>query len=684
MRVLRPGTPTLPGPAAGRRHGCSLTRVGPHDVSQLSHSPSQSRRAVLRIRDFRRLWVGQLFSGLGDWMGFLAVTAMAATFFSSYAAQSYAIAGVLLMRVLPALALSPLAGFIADRVDRRWTMIVGDIARGVLFATIPLVGTLWWLLVVTILTEAISLIWGPAKDATLPNLVPADRLMTANQISLATTYGSALPGALLFTVLTAVGRAFPSVFAWTPRGAIDVSIYADALSFVVSAVAIWGLTSIPKGPAAADGSANVVRVVVDGWKYVTTTPLVRGLVLGVIGAFGAGGVVMGLARVYVSDLGGGNPAYGTLFGAVFLGLALGMWSGPVVLGGIPRRRLFGLSLTMAGLMLTPLALIPSFVSAALFAILVGFFAGSAWITGVTMLGLEVPDALRGRTLAFVASMVRIVLSLVLVIGPATAAVIGHVDFGPVSTSGRPMVSYGGAAVAMLLAALALTTVGAVSYRQMDDRKGISLWQDLKHSFSGWPGAYSPSGVFVAIEGIEDAGTSGQARMLSEWLTAQGHEVVLTGEPGGTGIGRRLRELVTDRDADSRPAPRTEALLAVADTAQHVTDVIAPALARGAVVVSDHYIDAALASAHARGEPDRQAETVARWATQDLRPHLTVLLDAAGPGVDETMRQRLPELAGGEPEHYLVLDARSDPEDLAGRIRATLQPLLAPAGRNPHG
>ena len=668
----------------------------PAESQELSHAPSQSWRAVLRIRDFRRLWVGQLFSGLGDWMGFLAVTAMATTFFTTYTAQSYAVASVLLMRVLPALALSPVAGYVADRVDRRQTMIYGDIARGVLFVTIPLVGTLWWVMVVTVLTESISLIWGPAKDATVPNLVPARRLMTANQIGLATSYGSALPGALLFAVLTAVGRAFPALFSWTPRGAVDVAVYFDGLSYLVSAVAIWKLTSIPKGPAAGrDGSANVVRVVVEGWRYVATTPLVRGLVLGVVGAFGAGGVVMGLARVYVSDLGGGDPAYGVLFGAVFLGLALGMWGGPFILRGIPRRRLFGLSLTLAGVMLIPLALIPSFVSAGIFAVFVGLFAGSAWITGFTMLGLEVPDAIRGRTLAFVASMIRMVLSLVLVIGPVTAALIGHVDLGPVSTSGRSMISYGGAAVAMLLAGIVLTVVGLVSYHQMDDRVGVSLWQDLKHAFLAWPGSYAPRGLFVALEGGAGAGTTAQAALLADWLVAQGYEVVLTREPDDGGIGERLSDLVDGPDTGPVGA-RTRALLSAAGEADRVERVVLPALRRGAVVISDHYVDSTLAHA-GDGEPVRQVEGVARWATDDLRPHLTVLLDRppaaersatapdAGPGQDpasrERERQRFLELAGGEPEHYLVLDADGEPAEIADKIRTRLAPLLAQATRS---
>ena len=85
----------------------------------------------------------------------------------------------------------------------------------------------------------------------------------------------------------------------------------------------------------------------------------RGLVIGIVGAFAAGGVVIGLARTFVADLGGGDPGYGVLFGTVFLGLGLGMWRGPRLLQGLSRRRLFGLSLTAPGLLLFPLALVPA-------------------------------------------------------------------------------------------------------------------------------------------------------------------------------------------------------------------------------------------------------------------------------------------------------------------------------------
>ena len=117
-------------------------------AGEIRHAPAHSLKAVLRIRDFRLLWIGLGLSSLGDWLGLLALTALANEMAGpSYAAKNFAIAGVLFLRVLPALVMAPIAGWIADRLDRRVTLIWGDYVRGALFLTIPLVGTLWWVCV---------------------------------------------------------------------------------------------------------------------------------------------------------------------------------------------------------------------------------------------------------------------------------------------------------------------------------------------------------------------------------------------------------------------------------------------------------------------------------------------------------------------------------------------------------
>jgi len=212
-----------------------------------------------------------------------------------------------------------------------------------------------------------------------------------------------------------------------------------------------------------------------------------------------------------------------------------------------------------------------------------------------------------------------------------------------------------------------------------------------------PAVYSDSGLFVALEGGEGAGKSTQARLLRDWLVAAGHEVVLTFEPGDTPAGRRIREIVLDPETGELD-DRTEALLYAADKAEHVASVVWPALERGAVVVTDRYVDSTLAYQGAgRAIPAAELEHVARWATGDLRPHLTVLLDLApeqgmqrfqgrdrieGESLEFHCRVRdsFRHMAESEPGRYLVVDATRAPEEIADRIRGRVEQLLdAPEG-----
>jgi dTMP kinase len=477
------------------------------------------------------------------------------------------------------------------------------------------------------------------------------------------------------------------------RGAVDVALYLNGLSFIVSGLVIATLHAIPRGPADVHGEGNVVAAVLHGWSYVARTRVVRGLVIGMAGAFAAGGVVVGLARTYVADLGGGDAGYGVLFGAVFTGMGLGLWRGPRLFRKASRRRVFGAALTGCGIVLFPLALVPHLPVVAVLAVVVGFLAGAAWVTGMTLLGLEVPDEVRGRTFAFVGSLIRLSLALVLAAAPLLAGVIGAHRF---EVAGN-VLEYNGAAFTFLIAAVLMTVVGVASYRQMDDRRGVPLLTDLRNAFTGSPGVYAATGVFIALEGGEGAGKSTQARELSRWLTAEGYDVVLTHEPGDTTVGKQLRGIVLD-PATGEINHRTEALLYAADKAEHVERVVVPALARGAVVVTDRYVDSTLAYQGAgRDLTERELEKVARWATGDLRPHLTVVLDlppqtgltrfeerdrieAESIDFHERVRQAFLRLASAHSEHYLVVDARQPVDQIAAAVRERVKPLLEQAVR----
>jgi dTMP kinase len=379
-------------------------------------APAQDvTRSVLSIKPFRKLWNSMVFSSLGDWLGLLATTALAQQLSGgSYSTANFAIAGVFIARLLPAVFLGPLAGVLADRFDRRRLMVTVDILRAALYISIPIVGTYFWLYAAMILVECLTLFWSPAKEATVPNLVPREKLESANQVSLLAAYGTAPVAAVLFTILSLLSSAIATVAPSFKGNSVDIALYINAISFLFAAVTIWGLKEIPSNSKAdKQAEESIIAALVHGWRTVSESKIIRGLIIGMVGAFSAAGAVIGLARTFVGDLGGGDAAYGVLFGAVFTGLALGIAVGPKVFSQFSRRRLFGASLTTSGLFLILLSLITNFTVSIFITIILGAFAGITWVTGFTMLGMEVKDEVRGRTFAFVQSLIRITLVAVL-------------------------------------------------------------------------------------------------------------------------------------------------------------------------------------------------------------------------------------------------------------------------------
>jgi dTMP kinase len=668
-------------------------------------APEHDVAAVLRILPFRRLWLALGGSSFGDWLGLLATAALAKNLAGgSYTAENFAIAGVFILRLAPAVLLGPLAGAFADRLDRRWTLVLGDVLRGLLFLTIPLVGTLGWLYTATVLIECLALFWMPAKDATVPNLVPHKRLETANQISLVATYGTAPLAAIVYAGMALVTGTLTDFVPWFTLDPISVAIYVNAATFIVSGLVILRLDIPPTPGREQTRESSVLATIVDGWRFVGRTPVVRGLVIGMLGAFGAAGFVVGLSQTFVQDLGAGQAGFGVLFGAVFVGLAAGMWLGPRLLEGFSRRRLFGLSLICAGAFLVALALVPHIVAAVLFTTAIGACGGIAWVTGYTLLGLEVDDEVRGRTFAFLQSAARVVLVLVLAAGPAIAAPIGThtIQLGP-----NFSLTYNGAAWVFLLSGVLCLGLGVTAYRQMDDRRGVPLLADLLSAWRARAALRAAAGAvprrvlpgyLIAFEGGDGAGKSTQARLLSEWLrNEEGHDVLLTREPGATQLGVRLRELLLS--ADHAVDPRTEALLFAADRADHVAAQVRPAMERGEIVVTDRYADSSIAYQGAGRDLDGDdIANLSQWATDGLLPDLTVLLDipsefarvrrasdtvrngedrleALSAEFHERVRTRFLELARAEPARYLVIDATLPREEVQERIRGRVRDLL---------
>jgi dTMP kinase len=592
-----------------------------------------------------------------------------------------------------------LAGAFADRFDRRKTMVVVDIIRFGLFASIPIVDNLIWLFVAQFLIEAFTLFWIPAKEAAVPNMLRKDQLEQANQLSLVTTYGlTPVLAAIVYAVLNSAGGRVGAVLPGVDQ--VDLALYLNALTFLVAAVVIWRLPSISGRRAAGTSGVtgdkeSFLGSLAHGFSFAGHTPLVRGLIVGITGAMAAAGVIIATGQAFANALGGGQSAYGLLFGAVFVGLGTGIAFGPSIARDLARERIFGVAIVGAGAMVLFMSWTFTLWIALLLVVLMGFFAGIAYLAGFTLLGTEVKDEIRGRTFAIVQSLVRAALILSLAVVPFGVGLIGQhkVDLG-IAT-----VPVTGERVMLFVAGLMALGVGLLAYRQMDDGRPVPLLADVVTALRGDTTArrrLAGGGVFIAFEGGEGGGKSTQVRRLQEWLTNEGLVARATFEPGATPSGAGIRAIVLDR-AHTGIASRSEALLYAADRAQHVHDVLRPALDAGEVVISDRFVDSSLAYQGAgRTIPLDDVRMLSRWATEDLQPDLTVLLDlppeiglarARGRAVADRLesesldfhqrvRQTFRALAEAAPDRYLVVDARQAPDEIAAVIRVRVAELLS--------
>jgi dTMP kinase len=320
-------------------------------------------RSVLAIRGFRRLWGVTYLCSIGDWLSLLALTSLVTKMTEGYSAQSFAFAGVVLTQLLPGLLFAPLGGLFADRFDRRKVMIICDVLRCALFVSIAVVGTPLWLFIANFLIGCCSMMWIPSKDAAVPNLLRrSDQVETAAQLGLVMTYGiAAISGAGLYAIITGVTTNLNIQPDPEGMGIAKIIVVVIGALYLTSALLI--ATRIPELSSrdtplaearkaerkAAEESGEKLgfgAMVRDAGRFVRTTPLVRGLLIGMVGAFAAAGALIASANLYASSLRGGASAFGLLMVAMFIGLATGMAGAPKLARRLPHNRLFGLAIVL--------------------------------------------------------------------------------------------------------------------------------------------------------------------------------------------------------------------------------------------------------------------------------------------------------------------------------------------------
>jgi dTMP kinase len=651
---------------------------------------------LLRDPTFSRLWRAILVSSLGDWVGFVAVVSLVTSVGGGRA--EFAVAGVMLARLLPAIVFGPFAGVLVDRFDRKRLMIISDVGRGVAYASMPLFPHLPFIYGVSFLIECLSLLWTPARDAMIPNLVPRRQLTNANTVALATGYGTMPLGGIVFTGLAALAAALGPRFPYLEVNREALALWLNAGTFLFSALMIRGVAvrRMARQPGGRLQAGQAFSDLKEGVRFLSHHAFARAMTIGIVLAFTGAGAVMSLGPIFAQQtIDAGASGWGILVTSVGVGLGLGMAFVGQLHKVVDKDVVFPVMILAGGAALVALAAMPNITLVAMVTVVMGAAAGATWVTGYTLLHENVGDELRGRVFATLTVLSRLGLFLSLAGFPVLAGLLGDrtVRVGGVTLdlAGTRLAIWAGAVI--MLAGGFLSRRGLRRSRLTRPRP-LRLFPRLRKM--------ERRGSFIVFEGVEGAGKGTQIQMAKDFLESQGHQVLVTREPGGTALGERLRDALLHGGSGSVDA-RAEALLFAASRAQHVARVIRPALEEGRVVLCDRYLDSSLAYQGAgRGLGEQDVLSLNVWATQGLFPDLAILLNLepdrglnrVGEDVDrieaedEAFHARVADafirIAEDHPERFVVIPADEPPDVVHGRIREALSRFFKEGGGGTSG
>ncbi|MFE1203046.1 dTMP kinase [Streptomyces sp. NPDC058762] len=713
--MTRAEQPTAPHPAP--------------DDALVADSRERAVRALLRRPQLRRLWSAQLVGGVGDILALLVLVLLAVqaaigagSFGGGYRGVAFAVATVFGVRILAtllfgAVLLGPLTSLTSQDgpLDRRWTMVGADGLRAALLIVAPLWidwtpdNALAVLLVTVFVTGVAERFWTVCRESAAPALLPApplegatvrplpDHMDALRRLSLRTSFVAIPLAAAVLVVAGLLNNLLGAGVDWFAEHQAALGSYVAAGLFAAS-LSVVTFLELPavRTPRARSPLEGMRRPKSGGGNSggvdkgrTGALPL---LVFACAAVASVVAATVAVAVLHAKDLGGGPVLYGLAVGALTGGVVVGIRTAPALLPSLSRRRLLALAIAFAGVALLAAGLVPDDTTVLLLLALTGVGAGVAANTGHALLDQETEDHRRARITEHLHAVVRVCVALGAVVGPVLAAAIGPHRL----ESGKFVFAHGGAAFVLMLLGALLLPLAALVLAKVDDRSGVPLRHDLRDALLGGDDPVptpATNGFFIALEGGDGAGKSTQAEALAEWIRGKGHEVVLTREPGATPVGKRLRSILLDVSSAGL-SHRAEALLYAADRAEHVDTVVRPALERGAVVVSDRYIDSSVAYQGAgRDLSPTEIARINRWATNGLVPHLTVLLDVA----PEAARERFTEapdrlesepaefharvrsgfltLAAADPGRYLVVDAGQEPEAVTSVVRHRLDQVL---------
>jgi dTMP kinase len=678
----------------------------------LPAASSAAVRGLLSSRPIRRMVLATAASSLGDWVGFLAIIALTADILGPTRAAAFAVSGVMAARVVPSLLLAPVAGVFVDRWDRKRVLIGTDVGRGIIMALIPFTQEILALVLATLVIEVLSALFAPAKDAVYPTLVRREQLVTANQLNLVMTYGMLPVAGVLYALTVSLAVRYAPVDSLLAARPIALPIWLNALSFLVSALLISSIRIRPNAAVANGTGSTIGADFREGLRFVAGHPVIRVLIGGVMVAAAGAGVVITIGEFFASLLNAGPSGFGVLVAAVGLGMVGGLLLAAPLTRRVRAEWLFAPAIIGSGTALVITALAPDLVAALVPAAAMGAGAGIVFIVGYTVLQQRADDRIRGRTFGAFNAGVRVAILGSTVLVPLAIGLIGRESRIVGSLDGEIAVYYpyvfGGIRLT-LIGAGAITIVGGLlTFRVLASALRREAQVRAAHAAEHGTGSGSaprdrasaapaPRGVLIAFEGGDGSGKSTQIGLLRADLEARGFDVVVTREPGGTAIGERVRDILLD-PRSSELSDRAETLLYAAARAQHVAEVIEPALAAGRVVLCDRFIDSSVVYQGAgRQLGEQHVEDLNLWATGLLVADLVVLLDvaveeglrragaeqehdrleAAGADFHARVRSAYRRRADAEPHRYLLLDANASVDEVHASIAADVTNVLAP-------
>jgi dTMP kinase len=435
-------------------------------------------KKILKNRNFMALWIGQGISGIGDWV----IVGVLLDKINQTNPQ-WGIFWMMTFRFLPAFLFGLVAGALVDRLERKATMVFCDICRALLVFSLAFSNSLPLICGLVFGIECFSLVFGPAKDASIPDLVPKkDELITANSLMSTSTYLTMAIGTLIATVFLAfaflVYKALPIFhFVSSSQFQYQFAFIIDSLTFVASAMLVLTI-AFPKrfdGDRPKISASHVWRDTREGLTYMRTNPLTRSILGVMIIGFIGGGSLYVLGAPFAAEVLHSTGAKFTLIltfllSGVVVGAALAPWLNKY----LPKEKWFGRAVVGFGLVMVVFAFVDVYVVSLVVICIGGAFLGFLLVTAYTLLHQNLEDEIRGRVFAAMQTIMRTCLLISMGIFAAINALLIHFFWGPLKPGQQPVgkvlnlgfisKSFYPAMIALIIGGLVVIVGGIVSMR----------------------------------------------------------------------------------------------------------------------------------------------------------------------------------------------------------------------------